>query len=193
MRSNQQAQGAVMSTYAPIPETVTAAPPVAGTPAGAAIVLAAATVLTGMSTGVIALYAHTIMPGLKKTNDRTFVGAFQAIDRAIINPWFMLTFFGALVLIGVSGIMHLVAHRHAALPWLAVAFLLYLVAVIITMVVHVPANNAIDAAGDPGHIDVAQVRAAFNESRWALWNDVRLALAFGSFVILTGALAVLKR
>jgi uncharacterized membrane protein len=39
--------------------------------------------------GVFWLYDHTIMPGLGKTDDRTFVGAFQAFDRAIINPWFL--------------------------------------------------------------------------------------------------------
>ena len=62
------------------------------------LLLLGATLTTGLSAGVIALYAHTIMPGLKTTSDRTFVAAFQAIDRAIINPWFMGTFFGALVL-----------------------------------------------------------------------------------------------
>jgi hypothetical protein len=51
--------------------------------------LMAATVSTGLVAGVFALYAHTIMPGLAKTDDRTFVGAFQSIDRAIINPWFI--------------------------------------------------------------------------------------------------------
>ena len=45
-----------------------------------------------------ALYAHTIMPGLKHTDDHTFVAAFQATDRAIINPWFMISaFVGALL------------------------------------------------------------------------------------------------
>jgi len=36
------------------------------------------------------------MPGLGRTDDRTFVGAFKSIDTAIINPWFLPTFFGAL-------------------------------------------------------------------------------------------------
>jgi len=35
------------------------------------------------------LYANAIMPGLGRTNDRTFVGAFGSIDRAIINPLFL--------------------------------------------------------------------------------------------------------
>jgi uncharacterized membrane protein len=48
----------------------------------------------GLVAGVFGLYAHTIMPGLGRTDDRTFVGAFQAIDRAIINPWFLGGGFG---------------------------------------------------------------------------------------------------
>ena len=60
--------------------------------------LLAATISMGLVASVFALYAHTIMPGLAKTDDRTFVGAFQAIDRAIINPWFLAGgFVGALM------------------------------------------------------------------------------------------------
>lgn len=61
--------------------------------------LIGATLTMGMVTGAFVLYAHTIMPGLRKTDDRTFVPAFQQLDRAITNPWFMITAFGgALVL-----------------------------------------------------------------------------------------------
>ena len=164
-----------------------------GTPVVVDVVLVAATVLTGLAVGVIALYAHTIMPGLKKTDDRTFVGAFQSIDRAIINPWFMLTFFGALILIGVAAVLHFDADRRSALPWLVAAFVLYLVGVIITMAVNVPLNEAIKAAGDPNHIDVARVRAAFHESRWAAWNYVRLVTSLAAFVILAGVLTMTRR
>ena len=68
----------------------------------------------------------------------------------------MITAFGgALVLTLVAGI----ANRGTpALPLIAAAFGLYLVAVIITVAVNVPLNDAIKAAGDPAHIDVAQVR-----------------------------------
>src|SRR6266542_2849651 len=59
---------------------------------GVALVLAVITM--GIVTGVLQLYSHTVMPGLGRTDDRTFVGAFQAIDRAIINPLFLATFLG---------------------------------------------------------------------------------------------------
>ena len=40
-----------------------------------AISLLGATVTMGLIAGVFALYAHTIMPGLSNTDDRTFVTA----------------------------------------------------------------------------------------------------------------------
>jgi uncharacterized membrane protein len=52
--------------------------------------LVLATLAMGSVTGAFVIFWHTIMPGLATTDDRTFVGAFQAIDKAIINPWFML-------------------------------------------------------------------------------------------------------
>lgn len=74
-----------------------------------------------MAGPVHGLYAHTIMPGPGRTDDRTFVGAFQAIDRAIINPWFLPAFFGALL----AALLQLRDGR-AVLPWIVAAFILYL-------------------------------------------------------------------
>ena len=65
-----------------------------------AIALVAATLTTGLMTGVFYLYAVAIMPGLGRAGDRTFVGAFQSVDRAIINPLFLSTFFGPLLFTG---------------------------------------------------------------------------------------------
>jgi uncharacterized membrane protein len=164
-----------------------------GTSTATNVVLIAATVLTGLSTGVMALYAHTIMPGLKKTDDRTFVGAYQAIDRAIVNPWFMVTFFGALILLGVAGVQHFDPARRSVLPWLVAAFVLYLITVSITMMIHIPLNDAIDKAGDPKHIDVAKVRADFHEARWVAWNYVRTITSTAAFVILVSVLTLTRR
>jgi uncharacterized membrane protein len=58
-----------------------------------AITLIGATLTMGLAAGVFALFAHTIMPGLHSADDRTFVDAFQHLDRAIVNPWFMVTAF----------------------------------------------------------------------------------------------------
>ncbi|HET6299123.1 MAG TPA: anthrone oxygenase family protein [Kribbella sp.] len=148
--------------------------------------LMAATVTTGLVAGIFGIYANAFMPGLAKTDDKTFVGAFQAVDRAIINPIFLgLCFFGALIFTVLAGLLQL---KEKALPWIAVAFVLYLIVVIITISVNVPLNDAIKAAGDPNTIDVAAVRAAFDESRWRAFNLVRVALNTVAFGLLAWAL-----
>ena len=156
-----------------------------------ATTLMGATLTMGLVAGAFALYAHTIMPGLRKTDDRTFVTAFQQIDRAIINPWFMTTAFaGALVLTLAAGI----ANRGSpALAWIAAAFGLYLVAVVVTIAINVPLNDAIKAAGNPDHIDVTRVRAQFQETRWAAWNLVRVVTTTPAFGLLAWALVLCGR
>jgi uncharacterized membrane protein len=131
------------------------------------------------------------MPGLKKTDDRTFVGAFQAIDRAIINPWFMAGgFLGALVFTLLAGIAHL---GEDALPWIAVAFALYLITFVLTIAINVPLNDGLKAAGDPDAIDLAAARAKFNEARWSSVNLVRVILSTVAFGLLAWALVVYGR
>ena len=150
--------------------------------------LLGATLTMGLVTGAFALYAHAIMPGLKTTDDRTFVAAFQAVDRAIINPWFMLTgFLGALLFTGAATLLHV---GHDPLPWIVVALAAYIVVFAITLAVNVPLNDALKAAGSA---DPAAAREAFDEARWATWNLVRVVLSVGAFVALCWALVVYDR
>ena len=152
-----------------------------------AVVLTAATITTGLVAGVFVLYAHTIMPGLARTDDRTFVGAFQAIDRAIINGWFMACFMGAPVLTAASAVL-LLGDTGAVLP--AAAFVLYAVTFGVTIGINVPKNDALKAAGNPDQIDVAAARAAFDEDSWVQWNRLRVILTTGAFGLLCWALVV---
>ena len=153
-----------------------------------AICLLAATLTTGLVAGAFLLYQHTVMPGLHKVDDKTFVTAFQNLDRAIINPWFMIFgFVGALVFTLLAGITQL---GRAALPWIAVAFALYLVAFVITIAVNVPLNDALKAAGDPNTIDVAAARAAFDEAKWTTFNLIRTLTSIPAFGLLAWALVV---
>jgi uncharacterized membrane protein len=151
---------------------------------GATLMLA--TLAMGLMAGVFGLYAYAIMPGLGKTDARTFVGAFQAIDRAIINPLFMATFFGAAVLTAAAAALHL---GDAAAPWIIAALVLYAAVFVITIAVNVPLNDAIKAAGDPDSIsDLTAVRERFDEARWAGWNVVRAVASTAAFGCLLWAL-----
>ncbi|WP_405057213.1 DUF1772 domain-containing protein [Kribbella sp. NBC_01505] len=148
--------------------------------------LVAATITTGLTAGVYWAYATAFMPGLAKVDDKTFVGAFQAADRAIVGPVFLgLGFVGALLLTALAGLLSL---KEKALPWIAVAFALYLITVIVTIAVNVPMNDALKAAGDPNTIDVTAARAAFDEARWRTFNNLRVVLGLASTGLLGWAL-----
>jgi uncharacterized membrane protein len=86
------------------------------------VVLIAATMTMGLMTGVFGIYGNAIMPGLRRTDDRTLVAAFQSIDRAIINPAFMATFVGALAFAGLAALLQLAGDQRPLLPWIAAAF-----------------------------------------------------------------------
>jgi uncharacterized membrane protein len=145
-------------------------------------------------TGVFHLYAYAIMPGLGKTDDRTFVGAFQSIDRAIINPLFMATFFGALVFTGLAALLVLRGDGRSVLPWVVAALVLYALVVVLTLAVNVPLNDQLKAAGKPDRIaDLAVVRERFNEARWVGWNLVRAIVSTVAFGCLSWALVLYGR
>ena len=156
-----------------------------------ATALLAATMTIGIGAGVFQLYNFAIMPGLRRTDDRTFVGAFQQIDTAIIGPWLFLWFFGALGFTALAAALHLGADERSALPWIGGAFVLHLAVVVITMVINVPLNDQIKAAGDPGRIaDLATVRERFHEARWIGWNLFRSVASIVAFGCLAGALVL---
>jgi hypothetical protein len=67
----------------------------------ASIVLGLATLTTGLMAGVYYAYACSVMLGLARTSDRTFIDVMQQINVAIQNPVFFAAFSG----------------RSPALPW----------------------------------------------------------------------------
>lgn len=155
-------------------------------PLGAAA-LVAAIVSTGLLAGVFQLYSFAIMPGLRRTDDGTFVVAFAAVDRAIVNPWFLLViFFGAPVL---TAIALVTGWGSASTAWAAGALAATVVCVVITVAVHLPSNNTLKAAAGAGTVDATGIRGAFREARWAAWNVVRAVLSTAATISLGVGLA----
>lgn len=153
-------------------------------------VLVAATVAVGLTAGLLFGFACAVMPGLARADDRTFVAAFQAIDRAIINPLFLVVFTGAVLLPAGAVVLHLFGDQRSGLPWTVAALALSLVTVVITRAVHLPLNARIQSAGDPDQVrDLAAVRAAF-APRWVRWNLVRTATSTAALACLALALAL---
>jgi uncharacterized membrane protein len=138
--------------------------------------------------GVLALYSSTIMPGLKKLDDATFVSAFKAIDRRIVQSVFMVQFFAPVFLVGAAAMYAFVQNAENA-PLVSGAFACYLGVVAVTIGVNVPLNDGIKRTADAlSSSEAAAARTQFNEKKWVAANHARLALSLLSAGLLAAAL-----
>ncbi|WP_395298025.1 DUF1772 domain-containing protein [Kitasatospora hibisci] len=154
------------------------------------IALVAATMTTGLSAGLFYAYACSVMPGLRGTEDRTFIEVMQRINVAILNGWFLLGFVGALVTTAVALVLHLPADGHRGLPATVAALVCYTASLVVTRRINIPLNDALAAAGDPSRIaDPADVRGRF-ETRWVRWNVARALLCTAALGFLCWALVL---
>lgn len=144
-----------------------------------------AVLANGLQAGTYYTWASGVMPGLARTDDRTFVHAMQQANVAIVNPVFLATFVGAPLLAGLG----LLAVDASARAWTIAGLLLAIVTVLVTMVGNIPLNDALDAAGPVDAIaDLAAVREAF-ERPWVMWNVVRTLTSTGALGCLAVAMA----
>ncbi|MEU4692493.1 anthrone oxygenase family protein [Actinoplanes sp. NPDC023714] len=141
-----------------------------------ATVLLIAVVLLGLMAGLFYAYAGSVMPGLRRAEDRTVVDAMQRINIAIQNPLFLVIFLGALV----AGVVAMFLYRdEPAVGWpLLIAVLLYAATLLITFTRSIPLNNRL-AAGDLS--DAREIREFFLEP-WIRWNTVRTLTSTGAFL-----------
>jgi uncharacterized membrane protein len=141
------------------------------------VVLVAALVAAGLVAGLFYAYACSVLPGLGRGDDRTFVEAMRGINIAIVNPVFLLTFLGAPVLAGVAVFLN-----PGPRPWVLAGFGFLVAMLVITAVVNVPLNNALDSGGE----DYAALRAQF-ETVWVRWNVLRALASTAGFGCLVAA------
>ena len=111
-----------------------------------------AAVGAGVSAGVFFAFSTFVMKALGRLPAAAGISAMHAINKAAPTPLFMLALFGTGV---VSIVLSAVALRHLDQRWavyLLTGTALYLVCLVLTMVYHVPRNDAlalVDPAG-PG-------------------------------------------
>jgi uncharacterized membrane protein len=152
-----------------------------------AVLLAVSTVTVGLMAGFFYAYACSVMVGLDRVDDRTFIVTMQWINATVRNAAFAAAFFGSLVLTIAAAVVAVVS-SHSARGWIVAAAVLYAAAVLVTLTLNVPLNEQLAAAGPADQIsDLAAVRAAF-EGPWIRWNLLRTGLTIGSLTALSIAL-----
>ena len=141
--------------------------------------------LTGLSAGLCFTWSNAITPGIGRLNDFGYLSAFQQMNKSIINPLFILVFFGPFFL----GLINLYLFKNASSPiiWLlifAVAFYFFGV-LLVTMFGNVPLNEILDQT-DLGNATIEDLKLLRNrfETTWNRLHLIRTVSSITSFIIL---------
>jgi uncharacterized membrane protein len=162
----------------------------AGADRNADIVLGAAVIAMGLFAGLFYTFTLAVMPGLTAADDRTLVDAMQQM---IDNPVFPLTFLGAGALAAAALVQARRSGSAKTTGWIVGGLALYTVTAIITFAIHLPLNDELKEAGDPGRIEnLAAVRDDF-ATPWVAWDIVRTLAATAAFGCLAWALVLRGR
>lgn len=144
----------------------------------------AATITTGLMAGIYLAFSSAVMPGLRRTDDRTMVVAMRSINDNLQIPWFPLAF-GGPIAFGLAASVMALTSGHGSRWWALAATALYVVTLASTFAVNVPLNRAL-AHTEP----VARASVGF-ERRWSRWNDIRAAVCTLAFAAWLGAVVQL--
>ena len=131
------------------------------------LLLVGGRVANGLLAGVYLAFAVVVMPTLRTLPDAVFLRVMTTVNRVIVGPVFMLVFFAAPAL----ALVVAVTRRDAVSLAAGGAALL---ALVLTVAVHIPLNTALDAGG----------RRQDFEDPWTRWHLLRTGAATVACVLL---------
>ena len=137
-----------------------------------------------MMAGVFFAFSAFVMKALARLPAEQGVAAMQAINVAAVTFAFMVTLFGTAVAFGALAVRALLAWEERFAPYLLGGAALYLVgAILLTIVYHVPRNNALAKVEPLGA--AAEGHWGRYLSSWTAWNHVRAASSLAAAATLT--------
>lgn len=145
-----------------------------------------ALLLVALMAGLFFSFSVAVTRGLQQLDDKSYLRAMQKINKAILNPVFLLCFLGAPVFLIATTVLRFIAD-HRLFMWMVVISLVYIGGVfMVTMFCNVPLNNYLEQQ-EIDQLDGEAARAARSrfETPWNRYNHIRTL-----FSILTCALLV---
>ena len=138
----------------------------------------------GLMAGFFFAFSICVMKALGKLPPAQGMAAMQSINVVVINPWFLIAFFGTAAVCAFVTVVSLLRWQDPrAWYWLAGGVLYLVGTILVTMVFNVPRNNAL-AAATAASPDAIRLWAAYL-SDWTAWNHVRMTAAFMAAVLFT--------
>ena len=151
-----------------------------------AILLITSTVLPGLMAGLFYAWSISVTPGLAQVSDHHYLQSFQAMNRAILNPAFLVAFLGLVILLPALTYLNYGGRWSARFWYIAGATVLYLGGIIaITFFGNVPLNDALEQltieAMTPDQMDTFRLEF---EDKWNRLNWARTISSLLAFLLL---------
>lgn len=155
-----------------------------------ALTLASA-VSAGLMAGIYVAFSSMVMPGLRRLQPGEAVRSMNAINVAVINPWFLSAFLGSALLSLVSVVFAFARWGEEEAIYLLIGGLLLIFGSLgLTSGYHIPRNNAL-ALVDPDAPE-AKERWERYDAEWTSWNHVRAVASLASAILLAAGLAAVE-
>ncbi|MHA4810674.1 anthrone oxygenase family protein [Flavitalea flava] len=130
---------------------------------------------TALMAGLFFAWYCSVIPGLSRLTDATYISAMQSINRAIQNPMFFFCFFGTAFFLPLCTYLQY-NHSHSPRFWfLLAATVIYLAGVMgVTIFGNIPLNEGLDTFQLTSSTvqDIRAARAGFEDS-WNALNNIR--------------------
>ncbi|MEO1746623.1 MAG: anthrone oxygenase family protein [Pseudomonadota bacterium] len=148
--------------------------------------------LFGLIAGFFYAFSVCVMPGLNRIDPTAAITAMQAINEAVRNPVFFVTFFLTPVCaIAAAIVAYNAGDLRPALIMVSAAAVYFALALILTASINVPMNEAL-ATVDPNAADAAQIWADYT-GRWTFWNTVRTITSLLAMLVFAFAMTQMDR
>ncbi|WP_394822197.1 DUF1772 domain-containing protein [Pendulispora albinea] len=133
--------------------------------------------------GVFFAFSTFVMAGLGSVQPARGIAAMQGINQQAPTAWFMTALFGTALLCTILGVRSGLHLGEAGAVYRVAGCAMYLVAIVLTIVYHVPRNGAL-AALDPASAEAATYWQYYL-TNWTAWNHLRTIASFGAAILLT--------
>ncbi len=156
------------------------------------VLLAVSIIATGLMSGLWYGWAVSVIPGTRRVTDVSYVETMQHINRAIINPAFVIPFLGIPVVIGIAAVAQFRAGETRRGWLLAGAAATYVIGVLgVTIGRNVPLNDALEAFDLEGSdTEAIRNRRETYEDPWNRWHYVRTLANLVAFALASAAAVV---
>jgi len=126
----------------------------------------------GLMGGIFFVFSNFIMKALDGLNPRYGIAAMQAINVSVLNPLFLVIFFGAAVLSIFTVLISLLQWHQEGSVYLLIGGVLYLAgSFLITIAFNVPRNQKL-ASVEPHSAEGIKYWEYYIGS-WTFWNHIR--------------------